>query len=162
MPQQKRRMKNGKNKHSLQNEIAADLNESNSRPNTHECNHDSDISDDIMKYIQFSIGMKSAEQEIMQSYKEKFNIDPLNINTYKRFTDEEQIERCAQNISFWQKLLREYNEDDFESCTSNPRYFYIKMSESEVRVNIIRRFSTDKDVLEQILSRVLELVNNKA
>ena len=158
--QQKRRMRNRKIKSSLQNEITADQNELNPRPNTHECNHDSDSSDDIMKDIKFWVGLKSAEQEIMQLYKEKFNIDPLSINTYKRFTEEEQIERCAQNIAFWQKLLREYNEDDFESCTSNPRYFYIKMKESEVRVNIIRRFSADKDVLEQILSRVLELNNN--
>ena len=80
----------------------------------------------------------------------------------RRFTEEEQIERCAQSIACWQKLLCEYNEDDFESCTSNPRYFYIKMKESEVRVNIIRRCSADKDVLEQILSRLLELVNNNA
>ena len=153
MPQQKRRIRNRKLKSNLQNEITADLNELNPRSNTQECNHDSDSSDDIMKDIKFSIGMKSAEQEIMQLYKEKFNSDPLNINTYKRFTEEEQIERSAQNIAFWQKLLREYNEDDFESCTSNPRYFYIKMKESEVRVNIIRRCSADKALLELIPSR---------
>ena len=87
-PQQKRRMRNRKIKNSLQNEITADLNELNPRSNTQECNHDSDSSDDIMKDIKLSIGMKSAEQEIMQLYKDKCNIDPLNINTYKRFTEE--------------------------------------------------------------------------
>jgi len=143
MPQQKRRMRNRKIKGSLQNE------------------HDSDSSDDIMEDIKFSIGMKSAEQEIMQLYKDKFKIDPIHDNTYKRFTEEEQVERYAQNIAFWQKLLLEYHEEDFESCTSDPRYFYIKMKESEVRVNAFRRFDNNKDVLRKIITRLLELVNNQ-
>ena len=58
------------------------------------------------------------------------------------------------------KILREYNEDDFDTCTSDPRYFYIKMKEAEVRVGIIRRFKDDKNALKQILNRTCELVNN--
>ena len=65
---------------------------------------------------------------------------------------------CTNNILFWQKLLREYNEND--SCTSDPIYVYIKLKESEVRVCIIRRFEDDKNVLKQILNRACELVNN--
>ena len=76
-------------KHSLHNEITADLNELNPHPNTQECNHDSDSSyDDITKCIKFPICMKSVEQEIMQLYKEKSNIDPIHDNTYKIFTEE--------------------------------------------------------------------------
>ena len=122
--------------------------------------YDSDSSDDedIIKYLQFSNRMESVEQEIMQLYKEKFNIDPRTEMGYSRYTEAEQIERYAQNITFWQKLLLEYDDEkDFESCASNPRYMYIKMKESEVRVNVFRKF--DRDVLERIFSRVLELVN---
>jgi len=122
--------------------------------------YDSDSSDDdeIINYLQYSNKMESVEREIMQLYKEKFNIDPRTEMGYSCYTEAEQIERYAQNIAFWQKLLLEYDdENEFESCASNPRYMYIKMKESEIRVNVFRKF--DNEVLKQILSRVLELVN---
>lgn len=68
------------------------------------------------------------------------------------------VERYAQNIAFWQKLLREYSGHDFETNRSNPRYVYIKMKEAEVRVNAFRRF--DKAVMRKILTRLLELVKD--
>jgi len=117
--------------------------------------------DDLMKDDEFYLEMLFAEHEIMKLYKEKFNIDPLTENGHKYYTEQEQVERYAQNIAFWQKLLREYNEEDFESCTSDPRYFYIKMKESEVRVTAFRRFDNNKDVLRKIITRLLELVNNQ-
>ena len=118
---------------------------------------DSDSDDDILKNIQFSQGVMLAEQEIMQLYKETFNIDPLD-RSRKSFTPEQHIERCAQNIAFWQKLLFQYS-DDIESMISNPRHYYIKMKEAEVRVNILRRFMNDKDVMNKISDRLLELMN---
>ena len=151
MPSQKRRIRNRKLKASLENEIAADSNE---------YNHDSDSSDDIMKDICFSNGVMNAEREIMDLYKEAFNVDPLDRSPIT-LTSEQRIERCALNIAFWQRLLREYNESEFDTCTSDPKYFYIKLKESEVRVGIIRRFEDDKNVLKQILNRACELMNNE-
>ena len=51
-------------------------------------------------------GMLCAEREIADLYKDKFNIDPITDKTHRIFTEEEQIERYAQNIAVWQKLLR--------------------------------------------------------
>jgi hypothetical protein len=63
-------------------------------------------------------------------------------------------------VGFWQNLLREYNEYDFETCTSDPRYFYIKLKETEVRTHTFKQFGNDA-VLRKIITRLLELVNNK-
>ena len=127
MPSQKQRIRNRKLKASLQNEMTADLNE---------YRHGSDSNDDdITKDCFFYSEMSFAENEIMKLYKDKFNIDPRTDKTYKIFTEEEQIERYAQNIAFWQNLLREYNEDGFDTRTSDPRYFYIEMTETEIRTN---------------------------
>ena len=71
------------------------------------------------------VGMLFAECEIMELYKDKFNIDLRTDKTHRVFTEEEQIERYAENIAFWHKLLREYNENAFDACRSDTRYFYI-------------------------------------
>ena len=146
--QQKNRIRKSKIKNGLQNEIAAEL---------HELHDDS--SDEILKDIEFYNAMLLAERGIMELYKETFKIDPLFDTTYKMFTVERQIERYAQNLAFWQKLLREYDED--ESRTSNPRYVYIKMKESEARITVVKKFK-DKypELMKQIFSRLLEIVNN--
>ena len=58
------------------------------------------------------------EDEIMELWHKKFDIDPLD-KSEKYFTEEEQIERHAQNIVFWRKLLKEYdNVDKFEQIKS--------------------------------------------
>ena len=118
-----------------------------------------DISDEFMKDIRFSNGVMNAEREIMDLYQETFNVDQLDRSPIT-LTSEERLERCALNIACWKRFLQEYNEDDFDTCTSDPRYFYIKMKESEVRVGIISRFENDKNALKQILNRACELVNN--
>lgn len=117
-----------------------------------------DRDDGIMKDGEFYLEMLFVEREIMDLYKEKFNIDPLTENGHRYYTEQEQVERYAQNIAFWQKLLREYSDHDFETNRSNPRYVYIKMKEAEVRVNAFRRF--DKAVMRKILTRLLELVKD--
>lgn len=145
MPHQKHRIRNRKANNQLQNEIAAQL-------------HD-DSSDE--ENIKFYNAMLSAERGIMKLYKETFKIDPLLDRTYRIFTEDQQVERYAQNLAFWQKLLREYDEDDFESRTSDPKYVYIKMKESEVRLNVIDKFKDDyPELLKRIFLRLLEIVNN--
>lgn len=116
--------------------------------------------DDLMKDGELYLEMLFVEREIMDLYKEKFNIDPLTENGHRYYTEQEQVERYAQNIAFWQKLLREYSDHDFEAKRSNPRYVYIKMKEAEVRVNAFRRFDSDKAVLRKIITRLLELVKD--
>ena len=147
--QQKNRIRKSKIKNGLQNEIAAELHEL----------HDDSSGEEILKDIEFYNAMLSAERGIMELYKETFKIDPLFDTTYKMFTIERQVERYAQNLAFWQKLLCEYDED--ESRTSNPRYVYIKMKESEARINVVKKFK-DKypELLERIFSRLLEIVNH--
>ena len=117
-----------------------------------------DRDDGIMKDGELYLEMLFVEREIMDLYKEKFNIDPLTENGHRYYTEQEQVERYAQNIAFWQKLLREYSDHDFETNRSNPRYVYIKMKEAEVRVNAFRR--VDKAVMRNILTRLLELVKD--
>ena len=90
-----------------------------------------------MKDIHFSNGMMSAEREIMELYKDTFNVDPLDRAPIYT-TSEQRIERCAQNIASWQRLLREYNEEDFDKCTSDPRYVYIKTREL-VLLDVLKR-----------------------
>ena len=85
-------------------------------------------------------GMLFAEGEIMDLYKKQFNIDPTTDKSYRLFTEEEQVERYAQNIAFWQNLLRTYNQNGFDKYKSDPRYFYIKLKESEVRTNTFNKF----------------------
>ena len=79
------RLRNRKLKGNLQNEVAADLSE---------YNHDSDSSDDIMKDIRFSNGVMNAEREIMDLYKEAFNVDPLDRSPIT-LTSEQRIERAV-------------------------------------------------------------------
>ena len=143
MPHQKHRIRNRKANNQLQNEIAAELNSSDE------------------ENIEFYNAMLSAERGIMKLYKEAFKSDPLLDRTYRIFTEDQQVERYAQNLAFWQKLLREYDEDDFESRTSDPKYVYIKMKESEVRLNVIDKFKDDyPELLKRIFLRLLEIVNN--
>ena len=58
-----------------------------------------------MKDIRFSNGVMNAEREIIGLYKGAFNVDPLDRSPIT-LTSEQQIERCALNIPFWQRLFR--------------------------------------------------------
>ena len=123
-------------------------------------NTDRDDGNGIMNGGELYLGMLFAEREIMDLYTEKFNMDPLTENGHRFYTEQEQVERHAQNIAFWQKLLREYSDHDFETNRSNPRYVYIKMKEAEVRVNVFSKFESNKAVLRKIIARLLELVKD--
>jgi hypothetical protein len=47
-----------------------------------------------------------AERDIMDLYKEKISIDPINDKTHRIFTDEEQIERYAQSRILAESVAR--------------------------------------------------------
>ena len=53
----------------------------------------------------------------------KINIDPKNDNTYKQFSEDEQIERYANNYMFWLKLHQE--QIDIKKPPDLPRLHYI-------------------------------------
>ena len=59
------------------------------------------------KPIEFMNEMLFAEYEIMKLYKEQFDIDPENDNTYNHFSQDEQVEIYAKNYLFWWKLYDE-------------------------------------------------------
>ena len=104
-------------------------------------NTDGDDGNGIMNGGELYLGMLFVERENMDLDTEKFNMDPLTENGHSFYTEQEQVERHAQHMAFWQKLLREYNDHDFETNRSNPRYAYIKMKEAEFRVNTLNKFN---------------------
>ena len=71
--------------------------------NTADSSSDSDnvCHDRAKNMFSFYARMLIIEAEIMDLYKEQFGYDPREPQTYKFFTEEEQIERYAQNVVFW-------------------------------------------------------------
>ena len=104
------------------------------------------------------IETQQIEEEIMELYHQKFGIDPLD-KSEKYFTEEEQIERHAQNIVFWRKLLKEYdNVDKFEQIKI-PRFKYICKKEGEISMTTYIKFKESKHVIDEIGNRIKELMD---
>ena len=98
------------------------------------------------------------EDEIMELWHKKFDIDPLD-KSEKYFTEEEQIERHAQNIVFWRKLLKEYdNVDKFEQIKI-PRFRYIRKKEGEISMTTYIKFKEFPDAIDKISNRIKELMD---
>ena len=53
-----------------------------------------------------------VELEIMDLYKEEFNLDPCGNVEYKRYTRDEQVERYAKNAAFWDRLYIKHCSND--------------------------------------------------
>ena len=103
------------------------------------------------------IETQQIEEEIMELYHQKFGIDPLD-KSEKYFTEEEQIERHAQNIVFWRNLQKEYdNVDKFEQIKI-PRFKYICKKEGEISMTTYIKFKEFPDVLDKISKRIKELM----
>ena len=84
--------------------------------------------------------LQLVEREIMQLYREKFNLDPLTENGFGYFTEQQQVGRYAQNLAFWQRLLHEYDNANFLAYVTTLRYMYIVMKEDEARRYVCYRF----------------------
>ena len=98
------------------------------------------------------------EDEIMELWHKKFDIDPLD-KSEKYFTEEEQIERHAQNIVFWRKLLKEYdNVDKFEQIKI-PRFRYIRKKEGEISMTTYIKFKEFPEAIDKISNRIKELMD---
>ena len=104
--------------------------------------------------------LQLVEREIMQLYREKFNLDPLTENGFGYFTEQQQVERYAQNLAFWQRLLHEYDNANFLAYVTTLRYMYIVMKEDEARRYVCYRFSTRKALIDKITMRAFELVHD--
>ena len=116
---------------------------------------ESDVEDNWEnKSIDFYNEYFFAEYEIMEQYKEEFNIDPHNDKTNKRFTKEEQIDRYAKNFMFWLKL---YNEAENKE-PNTPRFYYIKKKKSEFTIRMYNYFNDEQDTLKQIQQKISELI----
>jgi len=53
-----------------------------------------------------------VEHEIMDLYKTEFGIDPPAPIEYKFYTRDEQVERYARNMAFWDKLYKKHCDHD--------------------------------------------------
>ena len=113
----------------------------------------------LNKYLFFQMmEWHQIEDEIMELWHKKFDIDPLD-KSEKYFTEEEQIERHAQNIVFWRKLLKEYdNVDKFEQIKI-PRFRYIRKKEGEISMTTYIKFKESKHVIDEIGNRIKELMD---
>ena len=114
---------------------------------------------DAIKFMFYQmIETQQIEEEIMELYHQKFGIDPLD-KSEKYFTEEEQIERHAQNIVFWRKLLKEYdNVDKFEQIKI-PRFKYICKKEGEISMTTYIKFKEFPDAVDKIGNRIKELMD---
>ena len=114
---------------------------------------------DAIKFMFYQmIETQQIEEEIMELYHQKFGIDPLD-KSEKYFTEEEQIERHAQNIVFWRNLEKEYdNVDKFEQIKI-PRYRYIIKKRDEVSMRFYIKFKEFPDVIDKISKRIKELMD---
>ena len=113
----------------------------------------------LNKYLFFQMmEAQQIEEEIMELYHQKFGIDPLD-KSEKYFTEEEQIERHAQNIVFWRNLLKEYdNVDKFEQIKI-PRFRYIRKKEGEISMTTYIKFKEFPDAIDKIGNRIKELMD---
>ena len=114
---------------------------------------------DAIKFMFYQMmETQQIEEEIMELYHQKFGIDPLD-KSEKYFTEEEQIERHAQNIVFWRKLLKEYdNVDKFEQIKI-PRFKYICKKEGEISMTTYIKFKEFPDAIDKIGNRIKELMD---
>lgn len=118
-------------------------------------------SDASKRLYQNIIEMKCVEDEIMELYHDKFNIDPYD-ESEAYFSEEEQIERYAQNIVFWTKLEDEYpmnDPKDIMKYMTDIRFQYIKRKSQEVRMMIFMKFQKHKNVLNKMQVRTNELLS---
>ena len=114
---------------------------------------------DAIKFMFYQMmEAQQIEEEIMELYHQKFGIDPLD-KSEKYFTEEEQIERHAQNIVFWRKLSKEYdNVDKFEQIKI-PRFKYICKKEGEISMTTYIKFKEFPDAIDKIGNRIKELMD---
>ena len=114
---------------------------------------------DAIKFMFYQmIETQQIEEEIMELYHQKFGIDPLD-KSEKYFTEEEQIERHAQNIVFWRNLEKEYdNVDKFEQIKI-PRFRYICKKEGEISMATYIKFLDYPEQQEEMNKRIKELMD---
>ena len=103
------------------------------------------------------IETQQIEEEIMTLYNNKFGLDPLD-KSERYFTEEEQIERHAQNIVFWRKLRKEYDDVSIFEQPKSPRFRYIIQKEGEISMGFYKKFLNIEGVNDRIGDRVKELM----
>ena len=113
---------------------------------------------EFYKYMfQQTIECQKIEDEIMTLYHNKFNVDPLD-KSQSYFTEEQTIERHAQNVVFWRKLRKEYDDVDIFEQPKSPRFRYIMEKEGEISMSFYIKFIHIDGVNDRIGNRVKELM----
>ena len=110
------------------------------------------------KIYQKVIELKCVEDEIMQLYNDKFNIDPYD-KSEAYFTEQEQIERYAKNMVFWNTLKNEYPHDYSMNvyARSDARFKYITNKRQEFRMMMFGKFKNMPSISKKIHDRTNEL-----
>ena len=121
------------------------------------------------KIYQKVIELKCVEDEIMQLYNDKFNIDPYD-KSEAYFTEQEQIERYAKNMVFWNTLKNEYPHDYSMNvyAMSDTRFKYITNKRQEFRMMMFGKFKNmpsiskkSKTAQTNLKSLVLKFKDNR-
>jgi hypothetical protein len=96
-------------------------------------------------------------EEYFHLYEEEFGIDALE-DTYKHFTDDEQVERYARNIFFWRKLKPD-GKDVMDNPTTEKmaRYTVVSNAEHNMIERVYERFKGRKHVIQRINDRLTQL-----
>ena len=103
--------------------------------------------------------MLQIEEEIKDLYEERFNIklDSEFGLGYSIFTEDEQIERYAQHVAFWQTLYEEY-EGGMMAPIRNLRWQYILRKNDCFRMSVYEKFHHKPELITTINKRAIEIL----
>ena len=123
--------------------------------------YDKQIMTDMSKTLYQNVGMTAmAEYEIMELYENNFGISALDTSR-GIFSRNEQIERLAQNVVFWEKLRDEYNHMDVKEAIKIPRFCYIIAKREEFNMSIYIKYHVNEpSIIAAVKARVLEIVDD--
>jgi hypothetical protein len=122
------------------------------------------------KYKKCCMKLEKAEQnirpeyyaELDNEYREKYfkymNVDSKDVSL-KSFTEQQQIERYAKNVAFWQTQYSEAgsNFDKTDGKTS-ARSFFVSNQYAEIIDMVKDKFS--EDIQKEIVNRADQIVND--
>ena len=125
-------------------------------------NNNPDSDDDIQNtknmYETVYIRLQIVE-EINDLYEKHFkiNLDSPFGRGFSVFNQDEQIERDAQNMAFWETLYNEY-EKGINAPIRNLRWQYLNRRCDNFRFNVYVFFINDSDMLDKIQHRANEIM----
>jgi len=95
-----------------------------------------------------------VENEIAELYRKEFNIDYRD-TSFAYFSEQEQIERYAANLAFWQRLKRQCGNDNLYN-----RRKYIEDMHGRLVSMLFFKFAYRPQMFEAILDRLDNLMDD--